>query len=203
MRSIRSLKRFIFLSLALLVLSVSTSSAAILTVSGGQLVGAKQVVVGDYYYDVEFVEGTCDGLFNKCSDFDFGLPNEDELLDLAVEALLIHVFIDVEGVGNFDSVPTLTRGCTLQGACGVLTPYSYVGTTLFFALTLNYPIIGDQVIYTSFDDIASTPTNTFGNLVYAKWTRVSAVPIPAAIWLFGTALIGLVGFGKRRAAVSA
>ena len=29
---------------------------------------------------------------------------------------------------------------------------------------------------------------------------VSAVPVPAAIWLFGTALIGLVGFGKRRKA---
>jgi len=28
----------------------------------------------------------------------------------------------------------------------------------------------------------------------------SAVPVPAAIWLFGTALIGLVGFGKRRKA---
>ena len=27
---------------------------------------------------------------------------------------------------------------------------------------------------------------------------VSAVPVPAAVWLFGTALIGLVGFGKRR-----
>jgi len=26
----------------------------------------------------------------------------------------------------------------------------------------------------------------------------SPVPIPAAIWLFGTALIGLLGFGKRR-----
>jgi hypothetical protein len=28
----------------------------------------------------------------------------------------------------------------------------------------------------------------------------SAVPVPAAVWLFGTALIGLVGFGKRRKA---
>jgi len=28
----------------------------------------------------------------------------------------------------------------------------------------------------------------------------SAVPVPAAIWLFGTALIGLVGFGKRKMA---
>jgi len=28
--------------------------------------------------------------------------------------------------------------------------------------------------------------------------QLSTVPVPAAIWLFGTALIGLVGFGKRR-----
>jgi hypothetical protein len=28
----------------------------------------------------------------------------------------------------------------------------------------------------------------------------SVVPVPAAVWLFGTALIGLVGFGKRRKA---
>ena len=27
---------------------------------------------------------------------------------------------------------------------------------------------------------------------------VSPMPIPAAVWLFGTALVGLVGFGKRR-----
>jgi hypothetical protein len=30
--------------------------------------------------------------------------------------------------------------------------------------------------------------------------NVSAVPVPAAIWLFGTALIGLAGFSKRRKA---
>jgi len=29
---------------------------------------------------------------------------------------------------------------------------------------------------------------------------VSPVPVPAAVWLFGTALIGLAGFGKRRKA---
>jgi hypothetical protein len=29
---------------------------------------------------------------------------------------------------------------------------------------------------------------------------VSPVPVPAAVWLFGTALIGLVGFGKRKKA---
>ena len=28
----------------------------------------------------------------------------------------------------------------------------------------------------------------------------SAVPVPAAVWLFGTALLGLIGFGKRKRA---
>ena len=32
---------------------------------------------------------------------------------------------------------------------------------------------------------------------------VQVVPVPAAIWLFGTGLIGLIGFSKRRAGVSA
>jgi hypothetical protein len=31
---------------------------------------------------------------------------------------------------------------------------------------------------------------------------VSAVPVPAAVWLFGTALIGLVGFSKRKSKVA-
>ena len=32
---------------------------------------------------------------------------------------------------------------------------------------------------------------------------LSAVPVPAAVWLFGTALIGLVGFGKRKSKIAA
>jgi hypothetical protein len=28
--------------------------------------------------------------------------------------------------------------------------------------------------------------------------RVSTVPIPATIWLFGTALVGFIGFSRRR-----
>ena len=36
---------------------------------------------------------------------------------------------------------------------------------------------------------------------YGKLNSVSAIPIPAAIWLFGTALAGLIGFHKHRKAV--
>ena len=36
---------------------------------------------------------------------------------------------------------------------------------------------------------------------YSHWTEygaVSAVPVPAAIWLFGTALVGFIGMSRRR-----
>ena len=32
----------------------------------------------------------------------------------------------------------------------------------------------------------------------ADFTPPSAVPVPAAVWLFGTALIGFVGMSRRR-----
>ena len=39
------------------------------------------------------------------------------------------------------------------------------------------------------------PNSIFFN---AQFTSLSPVPIPAAVWLFGTALIGFIGFSRRR-----
>jgi hypothetical protein len=41
------------------------------------------------------------------------------------------------------------------------------------------------------------------NFQYGSANSLPQVPIPAAVWLFGTALIGLVGFGKRKARAAA
>ena len=41
---------------------------------------------------------------------------------------------------------------------------------------------------------------TPGLLDPSSWSQVNAVPVPAAVWLFGTALIGLVGFSRRKKA---
>jgi len=55
---------------------------------------------------------------------------------------------------------------------------SNINTQIYHSDGISFPII------TSTDD----------------WivTEISSVPIPGAIWLFGTALVGLVGFSKRR-----
>jgi hypothetical protein len=40
----------------------------------------------------------------------------------------------------------------------------------------------------------------WSRMLVSGTVSVSAVPVPAAVWLFGTALMGIVGFGKRRKA---
>jgi hypothetical protein len=37
-----------------------------------------------------------------------------------------------------------------------------------------------------------------GNVIYEFNPSISPVPVPAAVWLFGTALIGFVGMSRRR-----
>ena len=57
---------------------------------------------------------------------------------------------------------------------------------------------------TSFEIAVLTPPAEFFGLQVQSLSfspaPISAVPVPAAIWLFGTALLGLVGFSKRRKA---
>lgn len=38
------------------------------------------------------------------------------------------------------------------------------------------------------------------DLTFSTYVDVSPVPVPAAVWLFGTALLGLIGISKRRSA---
>jgi len=57
-------------------------------------------------------------------------------------------------------------------------------------------LIGDELIYNILGGGTGIGGLTDKTTYYLA--SMSPVPVPAAIWLFGTALIGLVGFGKRR-----
>lgn len=52
----------------------------------------------------------------------------------------------------------------------------------------------------SFRNNDSDTWNTSTDVDHAFSLSGREIPVPAAVWLFGTALIGLVGFGKRRKA---
>jgi len=141
------------------------------------------------------MDGTCIDLFNGCdesSDFVFFDPLDAEE---ASNALIAQVF-DRER-DTVDTDPTFTLGITYLEVGIMFTPFEVIGDSVNGHCALN--LDGRLPDYVA--PCAATTTSDFtifSDATYAVWTPVSAVPIPAAIWLFGTAMIGLVGFGKRK-----
>ena len=71
---------------------------------------------------------------------------------------------------------------------------------IFWAVPATGPepnLFASQVISTgTFNGVYETDTN--GNLLIGR--RVPEVPVPAAVWLFGSGLLGLVGMARRKKA---
>jgi hypothetical protein len=57
---------------------------------------------------------------------------------------------------------------------------------------------GDQNVNTLGWFNQNGESNFYADVLFVR--QVSVIPVPAAVWLFGTALIGLFGFSKRRKA---
>lgn len=168
-------------------------NAATLVVSDGQLMGATDVNVGGTLWDVEFLDGSCNSLYDGCSSFSF--TTEDDAF-VAAESLHSEVFMpwqdvsSTNGLGSpngpfhiwtywaFDITDYRCNpvGC-IKAAVNVLWESPDFGGT-----TQGYGLAGDS----SADSDQS---------VHAVWSpaAASAVPLPAAAWLFISAIAGLAG----------
>ena len=82
-------------------------------------------------------------------------------------------------------------------------PFSNVRSGFYWSGT-EYASDTTSAWYFHFFGDANQLTNPKGNSLFA-WAvhsgDVSAVPVPAAVWLFGSGLLGLVGMGKTRESV--
>lgn len=167
--------------------------AAVLVADGsGKLTGATNVVVGTGHYNVEFEDGTCDALFSNCSLFTFTTEAEAAL---ASQALLDQVFLDV-ALGQFDSNPALTRGCSQPGECTVWTPYATISTRVRTRIARNNSSeSSDEVdprIFTNgrSNDTSSDPS-TGPFITYAVWSNQVDEPGTLAIAALGAMALAL------------
>jgi hypothetical protein len=221
---LRSINRFILISLALLGLTVSTANAAIVTY--GNLTSDDAT---------DFITDTMTGRQYKRFDT-INLTYADTLVEVASGGDYEGWSIADSGISD-DFIEGLFAGATacsgavsLGTVCGILSGWSdgdlgqnYDPDFDFYAYISSFDTPGQAELaigltefrgpsvsllpaVRDFDDwgtisdydnfysegFSATPV---GLLLYKD---VSAVPVPAAVWLFGTALIGLVGFSKRR-----
>lgn len=110
---------------------------------------------------------------------------------------------------TFNPFEALFVGNTLTGLIG-WQPLSGIGiASLKFATPVPIPggsqastrYIGSNAAFGEFNSAVDLSPLSLTNGVSGPFAVIPAVPVPAGIWLFGTALIGLVGFSKRRKAV--
>ena len=174
------------------LVNVATGS----TEGSGVVTGALNVKVNGALYDVIFKEQTCVDIFDGCDgDTEFDFQSSADAI-LASEALRDQVYGgDFDGRAH-DTAPTETFGIgTTFGL--IVTPYRSDGSSVFYAALKNMPGSETDLIIQGSLGVSLDATD-FLSFVYADWTEVSAVPVPAAVWLFGSGLIGLVGVARRK-----
>jgi hypothetical protein len=104
----------------------------------------------------------------------------------------------VNAVGGTESFFTTTDGFgySMGNLTGSFSGMLAAGESVTFETSLLASVVGPgfevggRASIGDPNNLTITPVNTL--------TVVSAVPVPAAIWLFGSGLIGLIGFARRK-----
>jgi hypothetical protein len=139
----------------------------------------------DVFYDASILT------YNGDFAFDAGIPNEG-----------------FNSVGENCAV-TLTANCSGPGEINAITFGSFGGLTVgssYLVGTLSFTGAAEGISVLSMmdNDAPAGPfTDLFGvpidpAMMYASSTVTSRVPVPAAVWLFGSGLLGLTGVARRR-----
>lgn len=156
-----------------------------------QLLGATGVDVGGTLYDVQFLDGTFNDIYNN----GLALLFHDSTSALAASQALMDQVI----IGIYDSDPSLVNGITTADfETDILTPYATNGTNAIVAAAIN----SSNEINDGWADGGIIPADvdmtSLSFITFALWQpHLTTVPEPTTIFLLGAGLIGLVAFRKR------
>jgi len=97
--------------------------------------------------------------------------------------------------GTIDNVLGTVNGISVNAWSDVIGDFTVASVT--------FQAIGSGISGLSLSEWGTNPWASGGSLinpdyVNASVTAVSAVPVPAAVWLFCSGLTGLIGFAKRK-----
>jgi len=170
--------------------SFGGAQAATLDIQNNILVGVTGLQVNGKSFNVAFQDGSCDSLFNGCSDSAIALPSQADA-SAAAQALLDQVFFG----GTFDDVnPGFTAGCAGGSSlCFIRIAHANGDPTTAGLVTVRN-FAGNTA-----DDFFNDPLGTDNDtsvFVNATNAVLSPVPLPAAGFMMFAGLAGL--FATRR-----
>ncbi len=142
------------------VTSVTTPTAEPVVDSGGALLGATNVDVDGTLYDVAFLDGTCNDVFDACgaANFQFSSFAESNLASIALRA---QVFDDPA----YTNSPSIINGCESTSTCGIWTPDSVAIQVSGSQVTVSPGTNGTGPFPTNpITDLTNNPAAT-----YARW----------------------------------
>ena len=196
---LRAFNRFVLISLALLGLSISSALAVVIdfeslhhadsNISGhGSSYGEDGFTIGgsilSTFGSLEFRYSGSTAMFENSGGFTNTLTQDNanpfSIHSIDLSELNGSFVASVAFTGLYNGGGSIQQTFTLDGVSFGAETFAFTG------LWSNL----DQVSWSQ-----AAPFHQFDNIVL---NAPSAVPVPAAVWLFGTALIGLVGFSKRR-----
>ena len=180
--------------------TLSASAALMREVVGGRLVSATGVIVNGQAYSVRFEDGACTALFSGCNEAsDFAFQSDSDAVSAAL-ALMNTVLLDVPA-GQFDTEPSLTRGCTSNSGCVALIPYR-AGLPVFViaAAFNNVDEPKDFSGFSSYAESVDTATSPFLTWAIFEPEAIHGVPEPTTLLSLLLGLLCMTRICPRRTA---
>lgn len=175
--------------LSIMVILFATQTwAATLVYEGDQLMGVSGVESLGNTWDVSFVDGSYQDVYPAADPTFLGNQADAQIAATAlIENLIaLNTPLDIKAI----------NGCGPGGFpwCDILTVFSFSGSTMqaYKSTLASGGWLGGAV-----PGVTNTSTTEAAERTIATWT-VSTVPIPGAVWLFGSGLVGLIGFARRK-----
>ncbi len=213
---LRSFNRFILISLALLGLSVSSANA-VLTSGFDATFGVNSITIdsvsglewldltytGGLSYDLvsgNLTGGTWDG-WRHASGAEVGAFWTSGGAYGSAGSWVADV-IDLWGFTSCSYYDPSTNACIDKDASFITSDVYIANQSHYYGQIWDSPSHYNNGASTIYDrQLDSSANYRIAHALVRDPNAVAVVPVPAAIWLFGTALIGLVGYGKRKSKV--
>ncbi len=189
------------------IINFSQTAVADPVIIDYQLHGFTDVLVEGALYDVQFMDGTCNSLFNGCEDFTF----TTETSAVAAGRALASLINTTEIIPNYhyNSYPHYIFGIKQPDNITIATPYKsedydYSGQVkkkLYYSY-INYLYPGHTPVNAQTFSLYIWPDTYIPGerSTFAVWTPATSVPVPSSILLLGSALAGLATYRKKRLA---